>query len=185
MTSPVTRPSFARDALGLTALYAQLAITLWIMPSWSPIHAGEPVYQASVAAVLTVAAITALRVAGKIGSRAEQRLLAVFLAGMPLVYVVSWLITPEPGWLVPEIAGLIVFGALAFAGLKRSPWFLAVGIASHGLFWDAWHYGRTSFVPSWYELACLVADIGFGVYVATQVPRFERSLTPSAPESAC
>jgi hypothetical protein len=179
---PIVRATYAKDVLGLTALYAQLAVTLWIMPSWSPVHAAEPVYLAAVGAVLTTLTITGLRLAGKRGSRAEQRLLATFLAGMPLVYVASWLVTPEPGWLVPEIVGVIVFGALALAGLSRSPWFLAAGIASHGVFWDAWHYGRTSFVPSWYELGCLVADIGFAIYVATQIPSYALT-APSASET--
>jgi hypothetical protein len=60
------------------------------------------------------------------------------------------------------------------AGVRRAPWLLAAGIAGHGLLWDAWHFNRGGFVPDWYVLACLVVDLTFGFYVATQAAEYAR-----------
>jgi hypothetical protein len=126
----------------------------------------------AVAGVATIAFLVVLRRRGERGSVMERRILALFLAGMPVVYVASWLVSRQPGWLLPEVVGLIVFGALALLGLRGSPWFLAVGILCHGVFWDAWHYWHTTFIPSWYVVACLLTDVALGAYVATQVSHF-------------
>jgi hypothetical protein len=68
-----------------------------------------------------------------------------------------------------ELLGLVVYVALAVLGLKVSPWFLVVGIAAHGLAWDSWHY-HSAYIPNWYAIACLLADIGLSVYIAARIP---------------
>jgi hypothetical protein len=68
-----------------------------------------------------------------------------------------------------------IFVGAAALGWRGSIWWLALGIAAHGLLWDLWHYGRTAFVPDWYTVGCLVTDVSLGVYVALQAPAFARS----------
>ena len=162
-----------RDVTAFGFLYAQLLITLRIVPDWSPVHIAEPVYLASVAAVATAVSITLIRLSGRRGAWIERLLLASFLGGMPLVYVLSWMLSPQPGWLPIELVGVVLFGSAALLGMSRSAWFLAAGIAAHGLFWDLWHYDHTTFIPNWYTIGCLIADVGIGVYAALQAPAFD------------
>lgn len=161
-----------RDGVGLFFLVAQLLLTPFLVPEWSFAHLAEPVYLAALAAILTSLLVLGLRATGRRGSNLERQALALFLAGMPLIYLASWALKPEPGWLAIELGGLVVYATLALLGWTRSVWFLAIGIAAHGLLWDAWHLGRTPFVPDWYALGCLLVDVGLGIYVATEVPRF-------------
>jgi hypothetical protein len=167
-----------RDLAGLACLYAQLVASWWIVPDWSLSHVGEPVFLAAIGGVATSVSIALLRLSGMRGSSAERALLALFLGGMPFVYVASWLVAPEPGWLGIELVGVMIFVPLAVLGATRSAWYLAGGIAAHGLLWDVWHHGRTTFVPDWYTIGCLVADVGIGLYTATQVPFFRRDHDP-------
>jgi hypothetical protein len=160
-----------RDLLGLACLYAQLGASLWIVPDWSP--SAEPVYLAAVGGVATSVFIAILRAAGMRGSAVERTALALFLGGMPLVYVASWLVAPAPGWLGIELVGVAIFVPLAVLGMTRSAWFLAAGIVAHGLGWDLWHYGHTPFVPDWYTIGCLVADVGIGIYAAIEAPALD------------
>jgi hypothetical protein len=97
-------------------------------------------------------------------------LLAGFLVGMPLVYVSRYLFASTGRmanyWFWVEVLGTIIFVALAVLGLKRSPWFLAIGIVAHGLAWDIWHYRNSTYIPDWYATACLAVDLAFAAYVA-------------------
>src|SRR5215471_1825322 len=76
-----------RDVLAFALLYAQLAFAFWSVPDSSLPALLAPTGIAFIGAVATTAGITLLRLAGRGGSRAERWLLAVFLAGMPLIYV--------------------------------------------------------------------------------------------------
>jgi hypothetical protein len=110
-------------------------------------------------------------------AHSERNLLAGFLVGMPLVYVSRYLFASTGRmanyWFWVEVLGTIIFVALAVLGLKRSPWFLAVGIAAHGLAWDTWHYRNSTYIPDWYATACLAVDLAFGAYVAARVPAYQ------------
>jgi hypothetical protein len=162
------KPARTADAVAFSFLYAQLFGIVSLVPRWSITHLREPVYLAVVASILTTVWITILRLRGRRGSKLERWTLALFLAGMPVVYVWSWLRAPQAGWLGIELVGLVLFAGLAALGLLRSFWFLAAGIAAHGLFWDLGHYGRTTFIPDWYTIGCLIVDIGIGVYAAVE-----------------
>jgi hypothetical protein len=162
------KPGRTANVIAFSFLYAQLAGFFVLVPQWSLAHLWEPVYIAVVATILTTAWITILRLRGLRGSTLERWTLALFLAGMPVVYLWSWWRAPQAGWLGVELAGLVVFASLAALGLFRSVWFLAAGIAAHGLFWDLWHCGRTAFIPDWYTIGCLITDIGIGVYAAVE-----------------
>jgi hypothetical protein len=109
----------------------------------------------------------------------ERNLIAGFLVLMPLVYVARYLsVAPGGGasyWFWVEVLGTAIFVALAVLGVKRSPWFLAIGMILHGLAWDAWHYRDSTYIPDWYVIACLAVDLSFGAYVAARVPAYQRA----------
>jgi hypothetical protein len=98
---------------------------------------------------------------------------------MPLVHVARHLFVSTGRaaiyWFGVEILGTTIFGALAVLGVKRSPWFLAIGMVLHGLAWDSWHYRNSTYIPDWYAIACLAVDLAFGAYVAVRVPAYERA----------
>ena len=167
-----------RDLVGFALLYAQLAATFWIVPDWSPSHIGEPTYLAGVGNVVGTFVISAIRLSGRRGSIAERAYLALFLGAMPFVYLSSWILTPQQGWLLPELVGVAIFVAAAVLGWRGSIWWLAFGIAAHGLFWDLWHYGHTAFIPDWYTVGCLITDVSLGVYVALLAPAFDAASAP-------
>lgn len=169
--APVVSHSVLRDAAGLAVLVAQLLATLWIVPDWTPSF--HPTWIAAAAGVATTVLLLALRARRIRGSRFELQMLALFLAGMPLVYVLCWLWSPSTGWLPIELAGVPIYAALAWLG-RRSPYVLAAGIAAHGLAWDSWHR-HSAYVPEWYAIGCLLVDIGLGIYVALEAPRYARA----------
>jgi hypothetical protein len=109
----------------------------------------------------------------------ERNLLAGFLVAMPLVYVARYLFASTGGaanyWLWVEVLGTTIFVALAVLGVRRSPWFLAIGMVLHGLAWDIWHYRNSTYIPDWYAIACLAVDLAFGAYVAARVPAYQRA----------
>ena len=67
----------------------------------------------------------------------------------------------SPFWLLVEVAGVGIYGALAILGIRRSAWWLAAGWALHPV-WDIpLHYfgpGHT-FAPAPYAIACLSFDL--------------------------
>jgi hypothetical protein len=163
----------AREIAGWLLLLLQIPGAILTTPDWSIPNLAKPVYMASIGGVLT--ALTLLYLRRKIrGGDMERASLALFLGGMPLIYVSSWFIAPQPGWLVIEIVGVVVFGALAVLGYFKSSWFLAGGIAAHGVFWDLWHVHRQSFVPDWYAIGCMAVDVMLGLYVALEAGNFKR-----------
>jgi hypothetical protein len=174
-SNPMSRALLrALDVSAWLALYAQL-LTTGLVPEWSARHFAEPVYLAVIANAAAVAFITLVRVTRSRGSRAERTTLALFLAGMPLIYLSSWLLSPEPGWLWVEVLGVAIFTTLAWLGSERSPWFLALGILAHGVLWDVWHHDRTSFIPNWYAIGCAITDFAVAFYAAVQVPWFKHN----------
>lgn len=103
----------------------------------------------------------------------ERAMLATFLVGMPLVYVMGWFAARDRAassgiWV--ELLGFALFAAFAVLGLKSSSWFLVIGIIGHGFAWDSWHYKNSAYIPDWYTVACLLVDLTFGAYVAARVP---------------
>jgi hypothetical protein len=103
--------------------------------------------------------------------RAEQIVLALFLAGMPLIYLEAYLVRGGP--IVPELLGLVLFGVLAALSLWRSPWFAVGGLALHGLGWDLWHLDSP--VPAWYAIACAAIDVALAVHAAARVTQRRRA----------
>ena len=160
-------------------LIALSIITLWtlyMVPSWHAL--GDPFLLAAVAGAVTVACLWLTRWLGSRATKFERAWLAAFLVGMPLVYVMGWFAArghAASSWIWVELLGLAIFAAFAALGLKNSPWFLAIGIAGHGLLWDSWHYKNSAYVPDWYAVACLLVDLALGAYVAARVPAYREA----------
>jgi hypothetical protein len=154
----------------LLAAAAATTAALYGIPSWELNIRVLALLVAGAAIVL----LALTRLAGPAGAASERGFMALFLAGMPVVYVVSSMVPRSGGvWLALELLGLLVFGVLAVAGWRRAAWLLAAGIAAHGLAWDAWHLAGPSYIPPWYARGCLLVDVGFAAYVATRLGAWE------------
>ncbi|HYC22875.1 MAG TPA: hypothetical protein VEI94_09230 [Candidatus Bathyarchaeia archaeon] len=178
-------PATNGERLALAFATVLTAFALLAVPDWQDTLT-DVCRQAAIFAVLTIVVLYVTRLLGPRGVAIERVWLALFLAGMPLVYVVSWLATggagTSVGWLWVEIAAFPLYAALAVLGLKRSPWLLAAGIAAHGIAWDAWHYLLGSpYIPLWYAIGCLLADVGISVYIVARLPAW-RAAEPSHPQ---
>ena len=80
-----------------------------------------------------------------------------------LIYVAFALLGGgSSGWVMLELAGVVVYGAFAWLGIAKWPRAIALGWLLHVL-WDVTLHprGHPGFVPSWYPPLCL----GFDVYV--------------------
>jgi hypothetical protein len=146
---------------------------LAFVPAWQGLLT-EICRLAGVAAALVMGVLVVCRWVGAAGLALERATAALFLAGMPVVYVVRWLEVGGAGSgaaaLGVELGGLVAFAALAVLGLKRSPWFLVGGIAAHGIAWDAWHWAfGSAFMFDWYAIGCLMCDLGLSLYLASRV----------------
>lgn len=153
--------------IALVAAGALTAGALYGVPSWD---LTDVKVLALLVAGATIVLLGLARLAGTAGVAVERALIALFLAGMPVVYVVSWIAHGAGGaWLAVELAGLLLYGSMAVAGWRLAPWLLAAGVAAHGLAWDAWHLAGPSYVPPWYAIGCLLVDVGVAAYVATRL----------------
>jgi hypothetical protein len=94
--------------------------------------------------------------------RYTRRILFFVLVFAGTMYVVFAFASEEPSlWLAVELAGVALYGAIGYLGLKRSPWWLVAGWAGHPL-WDvALHSigpGR-AFAPERYTIPCITYDL--------------------------
>ena len=181
-----TRPD-ARGGLGTARQTVQtvLLIIVTFVGTWLAIYrvpwhvSGDPCILAAAASGIIVTCLWLTRWRGSRGVIFERNLLAGFLVLMPLVYVARYLFASGARaanyWFWVEVLGTIVFASLAVLGVKRSPWFLAIGMVLHGLAWDAWHFRHSTYIPDWYVIACLAVDLAFGGYVASRVPTYLRA----------
>jgi hypothetical protein len=153
--------------IALVAAAAFTAAALYGVPAW-PL--ADVCIVAMLVSGLTIVLLGLTRLWGAAGVAVERGWIALFLAGMPVVYVVRW-IAHRPGgaWLAVELAGLLLFAGLAVAGWRRAPWLLAAGVAAHGIAWDAWHLWGAPHIPPWYARACFLVDVGLAAYVATRL----------------
>ena len=174
---------------GLTSaqetVQTMLLIVVTLVGTWIGLYkvpwkvSGDPCLVAAAATVAITTLLWVTRWQGLRGANFERYLLAGFLVFMALVYVMRYLFfstgTTASRWLWIEILSVAIFAPLAVIGVKRSPWFLAIGIAMHGLAWDSWHYHKSAYMPDWYILACLAVDITLGAYVAARIPVYQRA----------
>ena len=91
---------------------------------------------------------------------------AIGLIIAALIYVGFAIWHMEYNWLPLEVGGVLIYGLLAYLGLRYSIWFLALGWASHVL-WDIILHMNDSiqFVPDWYPPVCLIFDLVLAGYI--------------------
>ena len=91
---------------------------------------------------------------------------AIGLIIAALIYVGFAIWHMEYSWLPLEVGGVVIYGLLAYLGLRYSIWFLALGWASHVL-WDIILHMNDSiqFVPDWYPPVCLIFDLVLAGYI--------------------
>ncbi len=96
----------------------------------------------------------------------ESTLWGVSLVLAALIYIGFALREDGEGWMLVELAGLLVYSALALAGARHHSRWLAAGWALHAA-WDLLvHHGvPDSFVPQWYRWACVSFDLGAAWYL--------------------
>ena len=170
----------AQETVQTVLLIIVSVVGTWLSLYRIPWHvSGDPCLIAAAASGVIVTCLWLTRWRGSRAVIFERNLLAGFLLAMPLVYVARYLFASNGRaanyWFWVEVLGTIIFSALAVLGVKRSPWFLAIGMVLHGLAWDAWHYRHSTYIPDWYIIACLAVDLAFGAYVAARVPAYQRS----------
>ena len=172
----ITAPQTVQTVLLIIVTFVGTWLSLYRVP-WQV--SGDPCLLAAGATGVIVSCLWLTRWRGLHGVIFERNLLAGFLVLMPLVYVARYLFAATGGgvnyWFWVELLGTAIFVALAVLGVKRSPWFLAIGMVLHGLAWDAWHYRNSTYIPDWYVIACLAVDLSFGAYVAARVPAYQRA----------
>lgn len=94
----------------------------------------------------------------------------VTLAIIAAIYIGFALAERDAGNLLVEVAFATAIVAVVFIGLEHSPYWLAGGLAAHGV-WDLLHHHShpvlgTREVPRWYPPACLVYDFPLAIFVA-------------------
>lgn len=177
------RPLSGLERLAFAGLVAQLVFTVFIVPASPFGRIAEPIYLAAVSSSALTVALMVMRLRARRDVRVEQLLLALFLGAMPVIYTLTAVRHGETGdVLAIEASAILVFGALAVLGFVRSPWFLAAGIAGHGLVWDGSHHAAHLVVPGWYAIFCLVVDVMLAAWVVTQIRAYSTShaLRPAA-----
>jgi len=169
----------AQETVQTVVLIIVSFVTAWMLYRVPWRVSGDPCLVAAAATVVIVTLLWLTRWRGLRGVNLERNLLAGFLVGMPLVYVVRYLFDSTGReadfWLWVEVLGIPLFATLAVLGLKRSPWFLAIGIVAHGLAWDSWHYRISTYIPDWYAIFCMAVDLAFGAYVAARIPAYQNA----------
>ncbi|WP_224826748.1 hypothetical protein [Cognatishimia sp. MH4019] len=111
-----------------------------------------------------VAAFLALCKSWDLESPPLRWLFAAFLVALPTIYVANWLRwggSEAALWL--ELFGLAFWTGLAVVSLWRKQ-VIWIGVALHAV-WDATHFGHSSYVPDWYIVACIAADIGLAGFL--------------------
>ena len=91
---------------------------------------------------------------------------AILLGITAGVYLGFAVLDGRPREIVLEVIALLIFFALAYFGLWRSPMYLVAGFIAHGL-WDTLHHPRAVQTKKvdWYPPACLVYDVLVGAYI--------------------
>jgi hypothetical protein len=166
---------------GLCALFGALAACwLWLASPDSPsAYLLDPSHFALAATTLVAPVYAALTLLRRRREMLERHVLAVFLAAMPFIYLWGALRNHDAGAVLVEAAGMVLYGAWALAGYRRSTLVLGFGIAAHGIGWDSWHH-HADYIAPWYADVCLIIDVAFAIAVAAH----ERARQPRPMRSA-
>ena len=115
-----------------------------------------------------IAAALFILAARRVSRRGELHAYAVGLVVTAVAYLFFGLIYGAPArHLVVEMAGAVIYIAVAVAGRKRWPALLALGWSTH-VAWDLFlhHAEGPAFAPEWYPLLCVGFDLFLGGYIA-------------------
>lgn len=180
------RVTSAQETVQTVLLIVVSLVGTWLALYTVPWHeSGDPCLFAAAVTGMIVTCLWLTRWHRSRGLIFERNLLAGFLVFMPLVYVARYLFASggraANHWFWVEILGTAMFLALAVLGLRRSPWFLAIGMVLHGIAWDSWHYRNSTYIPDWYVIACLAVDLAFGAYLAARIPAYRRASAMTRP----
>lgn len=102
---------------------------------------------------------------------AERRVAeGIVLAIIAAIYIGFALAERDARNLLIEVVFAVAIVAVVFIGLQHSRYWLAGGLAAHGV-WDLLHHHSrpvlgTREVPRWYPPACLVYDFPLAIFVA-------------------
>lgn len=167
-----------RERLALLVLWGVIAYC-WLgllTPASAPLdYLLSPAYCAMVAATLSTALYSAIHVFAPVSDASRRRLLALFLAGMPFVYLWSAGRGGDAQAVILESLGAAVFVPTAVLGYRRSLLVLGGGIAAHGIAWDLWHHHRATYIEPWYPLGCLLVDVALFLVVLAYASEHSRA----------
>ena len=157
------------EPVGFVLVFMTLSYAFGVLATHSALFdISAPEAHAAWASIAVCLALLLLRCLPRRRLRFERLLYALFLAGMPFIYIVAAWKRGSGSDVARELAGVPVYVGLALYGYARSFPVLGLGIAAHGLGWDLWHQGSAPYIASWYPLACLVIDLALGFLAITQ-----------------
>src|SRR5690242_14232612 len=103
-----------RERIAIAFATLLTAIALYMAPSWQAVLT-DVCLQAAVTAGATIVLLFVTRSMGTRGIAIERIALAIFLAAMPLVYILRWLTRRDGAgteWLWLELLGFAIYAAL-------------------------------------------------------------------------
>jgi len=111
-------------------------------------------------------------------ARGERKILAIALVIAAIIYVIFAVIWGDVLWVIIELAGVPIYGVFAWAAIRYSAYWLALGWLLHPI-WDvALHLsGPGNMVaPEWYTIGCITFDILVAGYVFTRVSYWQQQI---------
>lgn len=172
-----TEPPWALivDMHAIIALFITLGLAYLFVPEPPWRHLDDPYHLAATMTPVLAVLLLATRAMGSKGPVIERNLFVAMLVVLPLVYLWAAIRTNSGSWVYVELAGLLLFSLFAWAGVKRSSWYLVWGLGLHGVVWDLWHRGQQPHTHSWYSTCCLIIDLGFAIYLALRIAPWRRA----------
>ena len=114
---------------------------------------------------LLIGLILSLALAGLARTRGREGEKLIYVIGLVAAAVIYLLFglagRASTGWLAVESLGIIIYGALAWAGLRWRPSLLALGWAAH-VAWDVLLHlngAGAEYTPDWYPWLCISFDL--------------------------
>ena len=121
-------------------------------------------------AIGIVAAIAVGLFATVIGFDKERSFYPVVLIVIAALYLLFAVMGGSTHSLMAEAIAALMFMTLAGLGFRKSPWFVAAGLALHGVF-DFFHHAviANPGVPVWWPGWCLAYDVVAAAYLAVLI----------------
>ena len=116
--------------------------------------------------------------ARKYRAKGEKIILSKALIAAAIIYVLFAIIWGNTTWVVIEIIGVPIYGLFAWAAIRYSVYWLAIGWFLHPL-WDVYLHllGPGNLVaPEWYAVACITFDILIAGYILYRVKYWRQAI---------